>query len=238
MHDDVLIAEFGLRAHRADHEGSVSEIVERVFLFDMFDLVVGDGRLGFGIPVHDTRPAVDKACLVHTDEGLHDRLIPLFVHRVGIARPVERSPHRAHLREHRALVLFYERIDTGKQIFAPDIVSCLLFFLIYVLFDAGLRGDSRRISARHPERLIALHAVIADERIFDRKHEGRSHVERAGDVRRRKDYRKNVFSLSRQVVGIEIAAFLPALIDTGFGRLRVVGFEELVVHFEKTSWLE
>src|SRR3989344_522084 len=108
MHHDVLIAEFRFRTHGRDNERTILKVVERVGLLDIFNLVVRDGRLQFRVPVHYPVAAVDEPCFVHTHERLHNGGIPLFIHRVRVAAPIERRAH------------FLELIDDGRLAFVGE----------------------------------------------------------------------------------------------------------------------
>ena len=50
-----------------------------------------------------------------------------------------------------------------------------------------LRGDAGVVDAGQPQRVVAAHAVVADEDVLDERGERVAEVERAGDVRRRLD---------------------------------------------------
>ncbi len=54
-------------------------------------------------------------------------------------------------------------------------------------FDDGLRGDAGVVGAGHPEGVVALHPLEADDDVLQRVVEGVAEVEGAGDVRRRDD---------------------------------------------------
>src|SRR5947209_7388774 len=50
--------------------------------------------------------------------------------------------------------------------------------------DDGLGGDAGVIFARHPQGIIALHAMVANQDVFDGSGDSMPKVQRAGDVGR------------------------------------------------------
>ena len=81
------------------------------------------------------------------------------------------------------------RVDEG---FAPEVVLGLAL-LRELPLDHVLGGDARVVGARHPERVAAVHALVADQDVLERVVERVAQVERAGDVRRRDDDRSTGF---------------------------------------------
>ena len=63
-----------------------------------------------------------------------------------------------------------------------------------LLLDDDLRGDAGVIGADLPQRVVAEHAVLANQRVHHRLLERVAHVQGAGDVRRRKLDRKRGLS--------------------------------------------
>jgi hypothetical protein len=60
-----------------------------------------------------------------------------------------------------------------------------LAFGLELLLDDDLRRDARMVGADLPERVVAAHPMPADEHVHQRLLERVTHVQRAGDVRRR-----------------------------------------------------
>ena len=75
--------------------------------------------------------------------------------------------------------------DPFDEFFPAELVPRLALGFQLVL-DDDLRRDAGVIGAYLPQRIVAAHAVIADQHIHQRLLERVSHVQRAGDVRRRK----------------------------------------------------
>ena len=69
-------------------------------------------------------------------------------------------------------------------------------------FDDDLRGDAGMVGARQPQRVEALHAVVARQRVHDRLVERMAHVQRAGDVGRRQlDAERRLGRVQRRLIG-------------------------------------
>ena len=81
-----------------------------------------------------------------------------------------------------------------------------------------LGGDAGVVYAHLPQRAMAAHAVVADQRVLQRVLERVAHVQRAGDVgRRQQDAVGGAVALRR-----EYAARFPFGVEAGFEGFRVV----------------
>ena len=79
---------------------------------------------------------------------------------------------------------------------------------VELALDHDLRGDAGVVGARLPQRVVAPHAVVADQRVHQGVLEGVAHVQRAGDVGRRQHDAVGV-GLPGSVGGLEIAVRFP-----------------------------
>ncbi len=73
----------------------------------------------------------------------------------------------------------------STNLLAPEVASRLAFGLQLIL-DDDLRRDAGVIGADLPKRVVAEHAVVADQDVHQRLLERVPHVQRAGDIGRRK----------------------------------------------------
>ncbi len=112
VHHHVLVAKLSLRAHRANRERAVLKIVEGTVLFFVDDLVVRHRCLHGWVPVHAAGTAVNKSVIVHTNKGLHDRVVAGFIKRKGIAAPIETRAHFLGLANDGVFALFSKSINT------------------------------------------------------------------------------------------------------------------------------
>ena len=113
--------------------------------------------------------------------------------------------------------LFLPLPDSLDEFFTTEVVLRQPFFVQQTL-DDHLCRDAGVIHAGLPQSAVALHAVVARERVHDRVLKRVPHVQRAGHVRRR-----NHDAITRPVaVGREIALGFPALVDALLNFLRLV----------------
>ena len=81
-------------------------------------------------------------------------------------------------------------------------------------------------AARNPDRVVALHAVVANQDILQRIVEGMAHVQLARDIWRRDDHAVRLLALID--LGMEELVLLPELVPFLFKRLRVIDFRDVI----------
>ena len=96
-------------------------------------------------------------------------------------------------------------------------------FALQLALNNNLGRNARVISAGHPQRVVAQHAVVARERIHDGLIERVAHVQRARDIGGRELNRKR--RLGRIQCGVVLSALLPHRSPVAFNRGR---FKRLV----------
>src|SRR5262249_6382986 len=100
------------------------------------------------------------------------------------------------------------------------IVACLAFFFAQTPFHHGLRRDAGMVGARHPERVVPLHAPPANEDLLKRVVERVPHVQRAGDGRR---WDCDAVRLSVWVgSGVKVSLLFPEIEPALLGRMGIV----------------
>ena len=82
--------------------------------------------------------------------------------------------------------MFFPVPDPLDEGVAADVVAGLAVGVELSLHQ-HLGGDARVVGAHLPEGAVALHAVVADQRVHQRVLKSMAHVQAAGDVRRRND---------------------------------------------------
>ena len=87
-------------------------------------------------------------------------------------------------------------LEEALEGFPADVMTRLALLLFEATFDDCLRGDARMVGSGHPERVEALHPFHPDDDILQRIVQCMSKMQRAGNIRRRNDYRKR---LSRSI---------------------------------------
>ena len=248
MHHHRGVAEHGLRAGGGDHDVVAGlaqglhavgidldvfigrAIRERIadrphvavfFLAGHFQ--VGDRGLQHRVPVDQALAAVDQALRVQAHEGLGDRLAGHRVHGEHAARPLAAGAEPAHLPLDGAAGLRLpcpHLLDEGVA--AQRVAGLALALEHQVAADHHLGGDAGVVGAHLPQRAMAAHPVVADQRVLQRVLERMAHVQGAGDVRRRQqDGVGGTIALRG-----ERAAVLPLLVEAGFEGLGIVAWGE------------
>ena len=232
---DGSIAEERLRARRGDLDSSrtvgkiIINMVHRTLRVDVVDLVVRKRRTAAGTPVHEILPLVHKPALVQRDENIADSLRKPLVVGKALARPVHGIPELLLLPDNRVVMLVRHFPRPFYELLAPEVVPPLAFLLERALDDV-LRRDSGVVRSRNPERVVALHAVIADDDILKRVVQPVTHMKDARHVRRRNDdgvvYVLRLAESANGVVAVgirlEISLLDPFRVDSVLEFLRVV----------------
>lgn len=212
------VAEHGLGARGGHRERAaavfqrVGDVPERAVFFFALDFEVAHRGLEHRVPVAQAFAAVDQAFFIQLHEGVRDHLGQVVVHREVLAAPVDRVAHAAHLLGDGAARLFLPLPHARHEVLAAQVVAADLLLLQLALHH-DLGGDARVVGARHPQRVGALHAVVAREAVHDRLVERMAHVQRARDVGRRQLDRERLGAflglLRAAEARLGVAALLP-----------------------------
>ena len=206
--DDEIAAALGQRITDMPHEP--------VFL-GAGDFQVRHGGMQYRVPVDQPLAAIDQPFLVQAHEHVPHRRRQSLVHGEPLARPVHRRAHPPQLPGNRPAGFGFPGPHPVDERLAAQIVSGLALGE-QLPFHHHLRGDPRVVGARLPQGVMALHPVVAGQRVHDGVLEGVTHVQGAGDVRRR-----NHDAVGRApAAGRETALFLPEGVPAGFDGLRFV----------------
>ena len=180
--------------------------------------VVGNGGLELGIPVHQALAAVNEALLEQVEEGVAHGLRANRVQREALTAPVTADAQALELLGDAGFVFVFPFPDAFHQRVAADVVAGLVFVLEKALFDDCLRGDTRMVRTRNPQRVAAGLTAVAYQNILERIVECVSQMERAGNVRGRNHDRER-FALS---AGCKTVILSPGLMPSGFHIFRIV----------------
>ena len=186
-----------LRLARLGVDDGIVEVPEVARHGLVKDLVVADGRLQHGVPVHQPLAAIDQPVAEHLEERMPHRPGALRIEREAGPLPIAGAAHFLELAEDPLFVVVLPLPDAGHEPLAAQLVPAELFLLQQAAFDHGLRGDARVVGARHPQGLEALHPFLADEDVLQRVVQGVAQVQGAGDVGRRDDDRVGLLRLVR-----------------------------------------
>ena len=180
---------------------------------------VGDRGLQHRVPVDQALAAIDQALFVQAHEGFDDGLAGHRVHGEHAARPVAAGAEAAHLPLDGVAGMLLPLPHFLDELVAAQRVAGLAFTGDgEVAAHHHLGGDAGVVGAHLPQRAIAAHAVVADQRVLQGVLERMAHVQGAGDVRRRQQD-----GVGRAVaLRGERAAGFPLLVQAGFEGLGVV----------------
>ena len=162
----------------------VAQVPQRALLVVVFYFQIGDGGMQLRVPVDQALAAVDQAVFVQANKGLFYRLGQAVIHGEALTAPVNRAAQAANLASNVATGLFLPLPDLFQKLVAAQIVAVDALSGQLAL-DYHLGGDTGVVGARLPQGVAALHAAEANQRIHDGVVEAMTHVQAAGDVRRR-----------------------------------------------------
>ena len=164
----------------------VAQVIELTLLLLIDDLLVAEGSLCLGVPVHDTHAAVDEPLAVEVDEDVDDALATLIVHGEGGTLPVAGSTEALELLEDDAPVLARPVPSVLEEGFARQVV--LLDALSSQTADDLRFGSDRGVvGTRYPAGVEATLTRTAHEDILDTIIEHVPHVQHTRDVGGRDD---------------------------------------------------
>ena len=170
VHRDRDVREDRCWPHRRDRDvplglgERVAHVAQRVVDVLVRDLEVGEGRLVERAPVDDPVRPVDPALPVEMDEVAHDRAHVRVVHREALAAVVERGAGPAELEHDLAAVLAQPLPDARLERLPAEVLPRLPLGREMFL-DGVLGRDPRVVEAGLEERVVALHAARADDRV-------------------------------------------------------------------------
>ena len=247
VHGHGGIAQHGLRTGGGDDQviltfsclGAVGQRIAQVphVALDLaiFHFQIGDGGVEFRIPVHQTLAAVHQAIFVETDEHFLHGGREAFIHGEALALPVHGVAQAAHLAGDGATGLFLPLPDLVDEGFTAVIVAGLALFGGDLALNHHLGGDTGVVGARLPQGVLALHAVVTDQGVHQGLLEGVTHVQAAGDVRRRDHDAEGVFA--GVAVGLEVTLGFPVLIERLFDGVVIKSlFHGLAVFWMDGVW--
>ena len=235
------VAEHGLRPGGGHHHVAravgirVADVVELAVRGVVLDLVVGERGVAARTPVDDVVALVDEAFLVQPDEHLAHRPRQPLVHGEPLAVPVTGGAHALQLVDDGAALLLPPGPDPLDEPVPAEVVAAQVLGG-QLAFDHVLGGDAGMVRARHPQGVVAAHAVVAHQEVLQGVVQGMADVEHAGDVGRRDDDGERRLALVHAgAEGLVVQpAGVPALFDlgefVGLGQGVFVGMRCGIVH--------
>ena len=224
------IAHKGLRTGGRNHQLAravrqrIADVPQLARLGFVLNLSVGQRSRAVRAPVDDAVALVDEALVVQVYEYLADRLGAALVHGEALALPVTGRAELFQLADDAVAELVLPVPDTLQKLLAAEVITGLALLLAEVLLDLDLGCDAGVVGARHPQSLVALHALGTDQDILKGLVERMTHMELAGYVRRRDN--DGIGFLFRIDFGMEEAGVVPEAVQLVLDRFRVVGLRQ------------
>ena len=147
----------------------------------VFHFRIGDGRIADRTPVDDLCALVDPALFMHLAEYFRNGFITALVHRETFPVPVTGRAQFFELWNDPAAVL-PSPVPGALQKFLPAQIMLVDALFFQRLNNLYLRGNAGMVRARLPQRIIALHPLIADQDILHRIVQCMSHMKLSGDI--------------------------------------------------------
>ena len=210
----------GRHDHLAGAVGQgVTDVPQVAGLVHILHLSVGQGGDAVGAPVDNAAALVDQTLFVQGDEDLPHGLGAALVHGEPGALPVAACAQLLLLLHNAVAVFVLPVPDALQKLFTTKIVAGQTL-LAKLLLHLDLGGDAGVIDAGNPQGVVALHPLEPDQGILQCRVHGVTHVQLTGDVGWGHDDGEGL--LAFVLLGVEVAALLPHVVDFGFHLLRLV----------------
>ena len=196
-------------------------------------LLVAQGGLGLGVPVHHAQATIDVALVIEVHEDLQHALAARLVHREGGAAPVTGGTQFAQLLQDDAAVLMRPVPSMLEELVARE-VTLADALLGKALHHLGLGSDGCVVGTGYPQGVLALHARAADEDVLDGVVQHVTHVQHARHIGGR-----NHDAIRLTLVGhaLEQVVRLPILIPLVLDLFRVVFCSQCIFFLAHCFWL-
>ena len=118
--------------------------------------------------------------------------------------------------------------NTLQELFTTQVITAQTLFVAQLLFHFDLGGDAGMVNTGDPQSIEALHPLEADQRILQRCVHGVTHVQLTGNVGR--GHHDGEGLLIFVDFGMEVAAFLPHVVDPRLNLLRLIDLRQFSCH--------
>jgi len=220
------IAQQGFRTGGRDHQviftvsgfcavgQRIADVPHGALGLAVFHFQIGNRGAQFWIPVNQALAAVNQVFFVQADEDFFHGVGKAFIHGEALALPVHGVAETAHLTGNGAARFRFPLPDFVDERVATVVVAGFPFFSGNFTLNHHLGRDTRVVSPRLPQGVFALHALVADHGVHDGLLESMTHMQTAGDVRRRDHDAEGLFAFV--AVRLEIALLFPVLVKRLF----------------------
>ena len=208
----------------------VQQVPEAALLGLVLDLGVGDGGVAVGAPVDHAVAAVDQALVIQADEHFLHGVGAALVHGEALTLPIAGAAQFLQLADD-AVAVGVLPIPGAlqKAVAAHHLFGQALF--AHLGHDFGLGGDGSVVGAGYPQSGVTLHALVAGQDVLPGLIHGVTHVQLAGNVRRRHHDGKGLFAAVD--LGMEVTLVAPVLVDAVLSALGRILFGEFFRHCVK-----
>ena len=190
------------------------------FRLAVFHFQVRNSGAQFRVPVYQALATVNQVFFVQANKDFFHGIGKTFVHSETLALPVNGVAETAHLAGNGAAGFRFPLPNFIDKRFATVVMTGFTFFSGNLTLNHHLGSDTRVVGTSLPQGVFTLHALVANHGIHDGLLEGMTHMQTAGDVRRR-DHDAETF-LAFVAIGFEIALLFPVLVKRLFDILWVV----------------
>ncbi|MNU84322.1 hypothetical protein D3C71_740410 [compost metagenome] len=192
----------------------IADVPHGAFRLAVFNFQVRDRGAQFRVPVHQAFATVNQVLFVQTDEDFFHGVGQAFIHGEALALPVHGVAETAHLTGNGAARFRFPLPDFVDERLATVVVAGFTFFSGNLTFHHHLGSNTRVVSTSLPQGIFALHALVTDHGIHDGLLESMTHMQTAGDVRRRDHDAEGLFAFI--AIRLEIALLFPVLVKRLF----------------------
>ncbi|ENZ84189.1 hypothetical protein D088_330002 [Salmonella enterica subsp. houtenae serovar 16:z4,z32:-- str. RKS3027] len=226
------IAQQGFRTRRGDHQiiftvggfravgKRIADMPHRAFRLAVFHFQIRDSGAQFRVPVHQAFAAVDQIFFIQADKDFFHGIGKAFVHGEALALPVNGVAETAHLAGNGAAGFRFPLPDFVDKRIAAVIVTGFTFFSGNLALNYHLGRDPGVVGADLPQGVFTLHTLVTDHGIHDGLLESMSHMQTAGDVRRRDHDAETLLAFI--AIRFEIALLFPVLVKRLFDILGII----------------
>ncbi len=214
--DQVIFTVCGFRAVGQ----RIADVPHGAFGLAVFHFQVRDGGAQLRVPVHQAFATVNQVFFVQADKDFFHGIGKTFVHGEALALPVNGVAETAHLTGNGAAGFRFPLPDFVDKRIAAVVVTGFTFFSGNLALNHHLGRDPSVVGADLPQGVFTLHTLVTDHGIHDGLLESMSHMQTAGDVRRRDHDAEGLFAFV--AVRLEIALLFPVLVKRLFDILGVI----------------
>ena len=154
------------------------------------DLFIRKRRLRGRVPVDHSDAPIDQFLFIKIDKNFLDGADIIIIECVALTRPIARAPEAFELFDDDAAVFILPFQDAAQKFLSTEIVARFFLSAAEMFLDGGLGPDASVVGPRQPEHFATKHTRATRQDVLDRIVKNMPKSERAGDVRRRNDYRE------------------------------------------------